>query len=56
MEEIKFDEKGVCNFCKMHDRFVEMHPLNDNQSEKLNEIISKIKKKEKVKNTIVFLD
>jgi predicted DCC family thiol-disulfide oxidoreductase YuxK len=34
MEEIKYDENGVCNFCKNHDKFIEMHH-NNNQIEKL---------------------
>jgi hypothetical protein len=54
--DIEFDENSVFNFCKMHDRFIEMYPLNDNQSKKLNEIISKMKKGGEVKNTILFLD
>ena len=43
MSEITFDENGVCKFCKMHDKFVDMHPLNDNQSTQLNGTIAKIK-------------
>lgn len=47
--DIKFDEKGVCNYCKIHDKFEEKYPLNENGKEKLRELINKIKLKGKNK-------
>jgi len=47
--DIRFDEKGVCNYCKIHDKFEEKYPLNENGKEKLRELINKIKLKGKNK-------
>jgi len=44
MSEITFDENGVCNFCKLHDRFVEMYPLGEMGEQRINELIMQIKK------------
>jgi N-acetyl sugar amidotransferase len=49
MEEICFDNKGVCNFCHTHDTFIELHPNNKNQSELLDKIIVKLKSEGKNK-------
>ncbi len=43
MSEIEFDENGVCNFCKLHDRFVEMHPLGQKGEKQINELLGQIK-------------
>jgi len=42
--EIRFDEKGVCNFCKMHDEMEKEFPLNDNGKKKFEKIVRQIKK------------
>ncbi len=47
--DIKFDKEGVCNYCKIHDKFEEKYPLNENGKEKLKELINKIKLKGKDK-------
>lgn len=47
--DIKFDEKGVCNYCKIHDKFEEKYPLNENGEKKLKELINRIKLKGKNK-------
>ena len=46
---IRFDENGVCNFCKIHDRLEEEYPLNEPGQQRLNELIDKIKAKGKNK-------
>ncbi len=43
MSEIEFDNKGICIFCKLHDRFVEMHPLAKEGEKRINELVDKIK-------------
>ncbi len=44
MSEIEFDEKEVCNFCKLHDRFVEMYPLGEEGEKRINQLVDQIKK------------
>jgi len=44
MSEIEFDEKGVCNFCKLHDRFVELHPLGKEGEKRINTLVDTIKR------------
>lgn len=46
---IAFDNRGVCNYCKLHDRFEERYPLNDEGKRKLNQLIEEIKKSGKKK-------
>ncbi len=41
---ITFDENEECTFCKIHDDLESKHPLNSETPEKLNELVSKIKK------------
>ncbi|MCM8790630.1 MAG: N-acetyl sugar amidotransferase [Candidatus Omnitrophica bacterium] len=41
---VTFDEKGECNFCKLHDRLERAYPLTPEGSRKLARIIEKIKK------------
>jgi N-acetyl sugar amidotransferase len=43
MSEIEFDDNGVCNFCKLHDRFVEMYPLGEKGQKIINNLINQIK-------------
>jgi len=45
MSEIQFDEKGVCNFCKLHDIFEENYPVNEIEGEKLDRLVKEIKRK-----------
>lgn len=44
MSDIVFNEHGVCNFCELHDKFEESHPLGQEGDRQLDEIISQIKK------------
>ena len=41
--EIFFDEKGVCNYCKINNEIMKKYPAGDQGELKLNNIISKIK-------------
>ncbi len=49
MSEIEFDDKGICNFCRLHNEFIKSHPIGNEESEMLNSIINKIKIKGKQK-------
>ncbi|KAA3607009.1 MAG: N-acetyl sugar amidotransferase [Calditrichaeota bacterium] len=40
---IEFDDKGVCNFCAIHDTLEAEYPLNDNGKEDLEKLIDEIK-------------
>jgi tRNA(Ile)-lysidine synthase TilS/MesJ len=40
---IRFDEKGICNFCKIHDDWEKQFPLNAETEKKLKELIERIK-------------
>jgi len=42
---IRFDEKGICQYCHVHDELERAYPLNNVGRKKLNEIVEKIKKK-----------
>lgn len=42
--DIRFDEKGVCNFCKIHDEMVKIYPLGEEGQALLDGIVQKIKK------------
>ena len=46
---ITFDEKGECNFCKLHDKLDQEYPLNEEGQKKLDKIIRDIKRKGKHK-------
>jgi N-acetyl sugar amidotransferase len=46
---ILFDEDGVCNFCRIHDRMDKKYPLDSNGNKKLNQLITRIKRKGKNK-------
>jgi N-acetyl sugar amidotransferase len=41
--DIRFDERGICQFCKIHDEMEELYPLGEIARERLSRIISKIK-------------
>ena len=41
---IKFDEKGVCNYCKLHNHLESMFPLIDGPENEIFKIVEKIKK------------
>lgn len=43
--EIRFDEKGVCQFCKIHDDLEREFPLNEDGQKKLNQFIEEIKRR-----------
>ena len=40
---IKFDENGVCTFCKIHDELEKKYPLNEETPKKLKQLVDKIK-------------
>ncbi|MFA5060538.1 MAG: N-acetyl sugar amidotransferase [Candidatus Omnitrophota bacterium] len=42
--EIRFDENGVCQYCKIHDDLEKEYPLNDDGKRKLDRWVEKIKK------------
>ncbi|MBS3168420.1 N-acetyl sugar amidotransferase [Candidatus Woesearchaeota archaeon] len=42
--EIKFDDKGACNYCKIHDELEKKYPNDKNGQKKLREIVEKIKR------------
>ena len=46
---IRFDERGMCNFCKMHDELEKKNPLNKQGEQRLNQLVNKIKSKGKNK-------
>ena len=46
---IRFDDRGVCNYCKIHDKLEKQFPLNELGRQKLNQLIDKIKAKGKSK-------
>lgn len=43
----KFDEKGECSYCKIHDRLEKQYPLNEEGEKKFKRLIEKIKAKGK---------
>lgn len=43
ISELKFNEKGECNFCEMHDEFEEQYPNDERGKAILASIIQKIK-------------
>lgn len=46
---VTFDEQGICNFCKVHDRLEKRFPLNEESRKKLNRIFEEIKRQGKNK-------
>lgn len=45
MPGIKFDDKGICNFCKIHDLLEDKYPLGDLGQQRLDQLLKKIKSK-----------
>ncbi len=41
--DIRFDDKGECNFCRIHDTLVKTFPLDDRGRENLDRLVRKIK-------------
>lgn len=41
---IRFDENGVCQYCKVHDELERTYPLNDQGRRNLERLVAKIKK------------
>ncbi|MFC1584834.1 N-acetyl sugar amidotransferase [Fibrobacterota bacterium] len=41
--EIRFDEKGRCQYCLMHERMDEKYPLNDEGKTRLHQLVQKMK-------------
>lgn len=50
IDDIWFDEKGVCKYCKIHDEMEKSHPLPDDQDQTFLQLIDKIKKAGKNKS------
>ena len=42
---IRFDERGICNYCKIHDNLEDQFPLDDLGQQKLNQLVKEIKRK-----------
>jgi|LSQX01.1.fsa_nt_gb N-acetyl sugar amidotransferase len=42
--DIRFDERGICNFCHIHDSLDEQFPLNEQGRQKLDRIVEKIRR------------
>lgn len=42
--DIWFDEKGECKYCKIHDEMEKDHPLGQETTQKLKEVVEKMKK------------
>jgi N-acetyl sugar amidotransferase len=49
VEGIRFDEKGECTFCKIHDELEKKFPLNEGTPKRLQLLVEKIKKNGKGK-------
>lgn len=47
--EIVFDEKGICNYCKLHDVLTQEYPLNKSGQRDFRNLIRQIKEKGKGK-------
>jgi hypothetical protein len=39
-----FDDEGICNFCKLHQKLEKIFPLNETGARKLEQILSRIKR------------
>lgn len=46
---IKFDEDGICNFCKLHDKLERKYPLGAEGQQKIKQFVEEIKSKGKNK-------
>ncbi|HEX2787445.1 MAG TPA: N-acetyl sugar amidotransferase [Ignavibacteria bacterium] len=49
VSEIIFDENGVCQYCKMHDRLNELYPLNEEGKKAFEKLIADVKESGKGK-------
>jgi N-acetyl sugar amidotransferase len=47
--DIRFDDKGICNYCKMHDELEKKYPLNELGEQNFKKLIEEIKAKGKNK-------
>ncbi len=45
ISNITFDEKGVCNYCKLHDMLEKQFPLNEETTKKLEVVLADIKRR-----------
>lgn len=43
VHDIWFDEQGKCKYCYIHDEMEKLHPLDGNETARLNNIVEKIK-------------
>jgi len=46
---IKFNEKGICNFCGLHDLMEQEYPNDERGDKRIQSLLSKIKKSSKGK-------
>lgn len=47
---IRFDEKGICQYCKIHDTLERKYPLDDSGKANLQALINKVKQKSRKRN------
>ena len=40
---MRFDEKGECNYCKLHDKLEQLHPLTPAGKQQFDQLLNKIK-------------
>ena len=41
---VRLDENGICNHCKLHDKLEKLYPLNEEGEKQLHKIVERIKK------------
>jgi N-acetyl sugar amidotransferase len=41
---IRFDDSGVCQFCKIHDEMVQVYPLDGTEHDRLQKLVEAVKK------------
>ena len=46
---IRFDDRGICNYCKIHDGLEKQHPIGELGQQKLNQMVDEIKRRGKNK-------
>ncbi len=44
---IRFDDSGICNYCKIHDELEKQYPMNELGQQKLNQLVEEIKRRGK---------
>jgi N-acetyl sugar amidotransferase len=42
---IRFDEEGICNYCRIHDKMDKKYPLNEDGAKNLEKLLTDIKRK-----------